>query len=120
MDVKVSGGSSSETIFQVIAEDLQALAAKVGPASSGVFDEDTAVDSSGSSFTAPAGAIGFVIQAPSTNSDNVRFKVGGTASSTSGFLLEPGRSETVMIGADVSYAAVSGTQELYIQWLVRT
>lgn len=103
--------------------DIQSSALPTGAAeqaNAASFAEDASVTSSAETFTAPSGAIGFVIQAPSSNTANVRFKCGGTASSSSGFLLEPGRSEILPVGVNISYAAESGTQALYVQWLQRT
>lgn len=127
MDVKVLGGEvtvstaglATEAKQDTMITELTEISANTATLAGGSFAEDASVTTVAESFTAPADAVGFIIQAPSSNTANVRFKVGGTASSTSGFLLEPGRSETIMIGLNISYAAESGTQALYVQWLER-
>lgn len=84
------------------------------------YDEITNLTTSAQTFTAPAGAIGFKIQSPSTNSQNIRFKVGGAATTTSGMIMEPGRSEDFDSSTNVSVIAVAGSnQSVYIQWKVR-
>jgi len=67
----------------------------------------------------PANAVGFKIQALSSNSANIRLAIGSAASSTFGLRLEPGRSEDFDIGADVSLAAETGTQAYVIIWKVK-
>lgn len=87
---------------------------------SGSFAQATLTGTTEEVSTAPAKAIGFNIQAPSTNSDNIRFCVGSTASTSNGFLMEPGRSETIMIGAEISICATASTtsNEYIIQWIL--
>jgi len=80
------------------------------------FQEDSAVTTTPGTFTAPGDTIEILCQAPSSNTSNVRIKQGAAASSTSGIVLEPGRSETLHAAVDVSYAAESGTQALYCQF----
>ncbi len=74
-----------------------------------------------SAETAPAGAVGFMVEAPSTNTDNIRYRVGGTASTTAGMLMEPGRdSGFVPCGANLSICAtVSGTNAYSILWVIQ-
>lgn len=67
-------------------------------------------------FTAPANAIGGLIMADDTNTANVRFKQGATATASSGLQLQPGRAEPVGSGTDVSICAESGTQKVMIIW----
>lgn len=67
-------------------------------------------------FTAPTNSKYFMIQADDTNTANVRWKVGGVATISSGMQLQPGRSEQVDLGGDVSVVAESGTQKITIQF----
>lgn len=70
----------------------------------------------------PANAVGCNIQAPSTNEQNIRVIIGGVAASdSSGFLYEPGRSETFNVAADISFCAtVAGVNEYIVQWILNT
>lgn len=87
---------------------------------SGSVCSDLAVTTSAATCTAPATAIGFTIQASSSNTENLRFAVGTTASSTVGVRLEPGRSEFLPVGANVSYISESGSgQEVQVQWVTQ-
>lgn len=72
------------------------------------------------SNSAPANAVGFILLAPSDNTDNVRWCIGGTASTTVGMLTEPGRdSGFVPCAATVSVCAIaSGTNAFSIQWIL--
>ena len=80
---------------------------------------NTSITTSPSTISAPAGAVGFKILAPSTNTDNIRWQVGASASSSSGFLMEPGRSEDLGVGINISVASVSGTQAVFVVWEIR-
>ena len=79
----------------------------------GSFQEDISVTTSSEQMVAPAGAKWVKIQAPSTNSANLRIKFGVTIpTTTSGLILEPGRSEDFPIGTSFYYLAESGTQQI--------
>jgi len=71
--------------------------------------------------TAPASAIGFIVENESTNSNPIRYKIGGTASVSDGMLLEPGRdSGYVPTAANVSICnTVSSTQTYSILWVIK-
>lgn len=79
----------------------------------------TAAISSVATVTAPANATEVIIQASDSNTANMRFVIGGTASSSNGIELQPGRSETLKVGANISIAPVSGTQTYNIQYIVQ-
>lgn len=85
------------------------------PAKVGTYQENLAL-STVATFTAPTGSTGFMIQADDTNTANVRWKVGGIATASSGMQLQPGRSEQVTLGGNVSVVAESGTQKVSIQF----
>lgn len=86
----------------------------------GSISNSTAITSTPTTFTAPSNAIGFILEAESTNTANIRWAVGSAASTTAGMLTEPGRdSGFVPLGANLSVAAVSGTQAVDIQWVSR-
>lgn len=80
-------------------------------------DEITNLSTVMQTISAPLNSVGFKIQAPSSNSVNIRMKILSSASSTSGFVLEPGRSEDFPVGLDITVAAESGTnQAVFVQW----
>lgn len=86
----------------------------------GVYAEITNLTTVAQSFTAPANARGFVIEALSSNTVNVRYAVGAVTTITSGMRLEPGRSEFLPIGANISVIAESGTNQVVtVQWVVK-
>lgn len=73
------------------------------------YQEDLTVSTSAETFTAPAGAKSCLIQCPSTNTESIRVRLSGTATTTSGYLFEPGRSEYFPFAANISYIAVAGS-----------
>jgi hypothetical protein len=73
------------------------------------FQEDATVSTVAETFTAPANAKTCVIQAPSSNTVNLRVRLAGTATTSSGYVFEPGRSEVFPFAANVSYCAESGS-----------
>lgn len=69
-------------------------------------------------LSAPANAVGFILQCLDTSTANVRWCIGRTASATLGQQLQPGRdSGYVPCGANVSLCAESGTQNYDVQWV---
>jgi len=70
-------------------------------------------------FTAPANAIGGKIQALSDNTANIRYAQGGTATTTSGIRLEPGRSEDFNGGSNISVISESGTNAVSVNWTIQ-
>lgn len=71
-------------------------------------------------LNAPANAIGFKIQTPSTNTENVSFTVGAVATISTGILMEPGRSEDFDIGSNISVIATSAAQQrVTVLWKVK-
>lgn len=87
----------------------------------GNYAEITNLTTSAQTFTAPANSVGFVIETLSDNTNNVRYKVGAAATTTSGMRLEPGRSETYAGGpaANISVIAEGGTNQVVsVQWTV--
>lgn len=88
-------------------------------ASTVTYQEITNLTTSAQTFTAPASVRYFKIYAPDTNASNVRFKVGGTATTTSGIQLQAGRSEDCFMAGNISVIAESGSnQSVYVQFSV--
>lgn len=77
---------------------------------------DVTVNSSAGTVTAPAGAKWCKIYASKNNTDDVVVRMGGTATTTVGTILEPARSEDFMVAGDVSHISVTGTQKIHITW----
>ena len=72
---------------------------------------------SASTITAPSGASWVKIQADDANTVNVRVKIGGTATASSGIQMQPGRSEDFEIAGDISVIAESGSnKKIYVQF----
>lgn len=89
------------------------------PGRAGSFDEITNLTNSAQSFTAPARAVGFKIQSLSDNAQNIRMKVGAAATASSGFRLEPGRSESFdLVGTISVIAEAAGTNYVCVQWIL--
>lgn len=105
----------------VLASDQSAIPVDVNAApSTATFDQITNLTTVAQTFTAPANAVGFKIQAPSTNTQNIVWRVNGTATATAGILMEPGRSEDFDAAGNISVYAVSGSNQVVtVQWKVR-
>lgn len=113
---------SADSISVVLASDQTPVPTQSPVNTGGFYDEITDLDTTPQTFTVPANAIGFVIEALSDNANNIRYKIGAAASSTSGMRLEPGRSENFNAGpaSNVSVCAEGGTnQVISIQWILR-
>lgn len=82
--------------------------------------QNTAIGSGAAvSFSPPAGTVGFLAEAPSSNTQNVRCASGTTATTTLGLRLEPGRDTGfVPVNGTVSCIAEAGSaQEVDVQWV---
>jgi hypothetical protein len=81
------------------------------------YQEDLSVGAAAETFTAPAGAKWCKIYADDTNTVNIRVKIGGTATASSGIQFQPGRSEDYFAAGDVSYISESTAgQKIYVQF----
>jgi hypothetical protein len=69
-------------------------------------------------FVAPAGAVWCKIQADDTNAANIRVKLGGVATASSGLQFQPGRSEDYQAVDDISVICESAdtNQKVYVQF----
>lgn len=88
-------------------------------ANASTVQSTTIGNSSAVSFSAPAGAVGFIAEAPSANTQNLRCAAGTTATTALGLRLEPGRDTGfIPTSATVTCIAEAGTnQEVDIQWV---
>lgn len=115
-----AGNASAQTVRVVVATDQAAIASKSPVNTNGAIVNTSLTATTASTATVPANAVGFLLEAPSTNTDNIRWCVGGTASTTVGMLTEPGRdSGFIPCAANISVCAtVSGTNAYSIQWVL--
>lgn len=111
-------GTGSQRV--TIATDQVAIATKDPVNVSGSQADAALTATTASTATVPSNAVGVIIQAPDTNTDNIRYRIGGTASTTAGMQLQPGRdSGYIPVAANVSICAeVSGTNAYQIQWIL--
>ena len=116
-----AGNTDASTQRVVIATDQAAIPVTMSPGvNTGSFDQITNLVATAQTFTAPANAIGFKIQAPSTNTENIAFSVGSVATITAGILMEPGRSEDFDTGSNISVIATSATpQTVTVIWKIK-
>jgi predicted nucleic acid-binding Zn-ribbon protein len=103
-----------------IASNQSPIPTKAPVNTAGAIVNGTLSGTNASTETVPSNAIGFIIEAESTNDQNIRWCVGGTASPTVGMLMEPGRdSGFVPISANISICAVvAGSNAYSIQWVL--
>lgn len=103
-----------------IASNQSAIPIKSPVNTSGSIVNTSLTGTTASSASAPANAVGFILEAPSINTDNINWCIGGTASTTVGMLLEPGRDTGfVPCAAAISVCStVSGTNAYSIQWIL--
>lgn len=111
-------GTGSQRV--TIATDQAAIATKAPVNANGSIVNTSLTATTASTASVPGNAVGFVLEAPSTNTDNIRWCIGGTASTTVGMLAEPGRdSGYIPCAANISVCAtVSGTNAFSIQWVL--
>lgn len=85
---------------------------------SGSYSEIVNLTTTAQTFTAPANAVGFLMEALTDNSVNLRWKIGATATTTSGMRLEPGRDTGYFpCAGNISIIAESGSNQVVtIQW----
>lgn len=115
-------GGSDGTNARTLAVDNTGRAKVVVDAyTNGQVDNGTLTTTAATLVSAPANAVGFIVQNESSNANSIRFRVGGTASTTAGVLLEPGRdSGLVPIGANVSLCnTVSSSQAYSVLWVIK-
>jgi len=97
----------------------QIEAATVPQTINGSYDELLTIsDAAALTFTPPAGAVRFKIMADADNNANLRMKIGGTATATSGIQLQGGRSEDFEMTGVISIITEAGGSacKAYVQW----
>ncbi len=111
---------AASSLAVVLASDQPSIPSRSPVNSNGQCDNTSLTATTASTATAPANAVGFILEAPSDNTNNIRWRIGAAASTTAGMLMEPGRDTGfVPCAANVSICAtVSGTNAFSIQWIM--
>lgn len=81
----------------------------------------TVTNTAATTFSAPANAVGFVVEAESSNTVNLRYACGTTATTTVGMLLEPGRDSGFIPSkgtVTVICTTAATNQAAGIQWVL--
>jgi hypothetical protein len=104
----------------VPANDIP-LPVKIVAGGSGSYAEIVNLAAVAQTFTAPAGAVGFILETDSSNTNNVRYKIGAVATITSGMKMEPGRDTGyIPCAANISVIAEAGTNQVVtVQWILK-
>jgi hypothetical protein len=96
---------------------LQATGGSAAPVNNNATFASASV-SSATTLTAPQNAIGFILQNLNTNTTNLRYAIGATASATNGMQLEPGRDTgEIHSGQNISICPESGSITYSLQWV---
>lgn len=108
-------GLAAEATLQAVLDELKLKAdlTETQPVQFGAltatFQEILNLTTAVQTFVAPAGAKWCKISADALNSANIRFKMGGVVSGTSGIRLEPSRTEDLQVVGNISVIAESGS-----------
>ena len=88
------------------------------PVSNNATQSSSTVSTTAATLSAPQNSTGFILQNLSTNTTNLRFALGGTATTTVGIELLPGQdSGFIPAGSNISIIAESGTVSYNLQWI---
>lgn len=111
--------SKITTTANGIKVDVQSTTAPKAPVNATASaSQNASITTTASTLTAPANAIGFQLSNDSVSSDCVRYRIGGTASSSAGIQLYPTDvTPEIHSGSNISIAACSGTQTVNVQWI---
>jgi hypothetical protein len=86
-----------------------------------VSNSTTVTNTAATTFSPPANSVGFVVEAESSNTVNLRYACGTTATTTVGMLLEPGRDSGYIPSkgtVTVICTTVATNQAASIQWVL--
>lgn len=111
-DVKATDPNGTGTVIAILKGILEKTGVGSAPVAS--YQEDVSVTTSVETITAPVGAKWCKIQADDTNTGNMRVKIGGAASASSGIQFQPGRSEDFAVAGNISYCMESGSGKIYV------
>lgn len=102
---------SADSTPVVLASDSPAIPTSP-QALTASFQQIINLTTAAQTIPAPPGAKWMKISADANNIDNIRFKLGGVATITSGIRLEPSRTEDLAVAGNVSVIAESGTNQI--------
>jgi hypothetical protein len=89
------------------------------PNTNGSLVTNATITTSATTFSPPANAIGFILEAPSSNTVNLRWAIVTTPTTTTGMRLEPGR-DSGFVPADANVLVISessSAQEIDLTWV---
>ena len=110
--------TSANSMAVVISSDQSAVLTK-GPTNATPSLASGTATTTPTAVTAPSNTVTVMIQALDTNTANLRVAFGATCSSSNGWQLQPGRSETLDVGANASICSESGSQGYVVQWIAQ-
>ena len=135
--VSLPTGAATQTTLAAISGQLPATlgiktaatSLSIAPASDAIFNvkpkaltgsyaENLALTTV-ATFTAPANAIGAIVQADDANAASFRAKQGAVATATSGIQFQAGRSEKFESGSDISVCSEGASVKVYVQWFIQ-
>ena len=124
LPVSLGAKLSAASLSVTLATDQTALPTASPVNASGSVINQALAATSASSLVAPANAVGFLLELESSGDQNIRWRVGGAASTTAGMLMEPGRDTGVIpigTGATVSVCNTVSTaaNNVSILWILR-
>lgn len=119
INVKLTTGTqvTASSLAVAIASDQVAIPVVSGANTNG--DNTDSTVSVVQTLTAPANAVGFVLMNLDTSTASIRYRIGATATASSGQQLQVGRDTGfIPCGANISICAESGSQAFNIQWIL--
>jgi hypothetical protein len=111
------GGSDGTNLRAIKTDSSGVLLTTQGAASNGSNTDSTV--STVQTLTVPANTVGFILMNLDTSTANIRWRIGATATSSSGQQLQPGRDTGyIPCAANISICSESGTNNFNIQWIL--
>lgn len=111
------GAKTSAASLSVVLASDQAALTFTETALTITFQEILNLTTVAQTFVAPAGAKWMLIETDDTNTVNIRVKIGAAATISSGIQFQPGRSEMIKGGGNISVIAESGVnQKISVQF----
>jgi hypothetical protein len=109
-------GPLTDTELRASAVPVSLASIPAAPVLVPSYQEIINLTNTAQTFTAPSGAKWCKVQTDDTNAVNVRVKLGGAATTSSGMQFQPGRSEDFAVAGDISVIAESAVanQKIYI------
>ena len=114
--------STANTSLAAIQSSLSGSLAVVpaAPANGSAANSASVGTGAAVTFTPPSNCVGFQLEAESTNTANIRWSIGTTATASVGMIAEPGRDSNFIPGCGtLSAIALSGTQAVDVIWIQR-